>query len=395
MLYDIFSEVSPAYFPNGIKICKRENAFSIDVVTSHIGIPLTKIHGINDADVAYDEAISNNVMGLHLDENVTSDFKMLPAPFIKEAWNWVVGEHKSNIESNNIATVEKLAKKLDEYGLIITDTDVAGNSINARVRNYFEIELTDMQISSLKDRAKYDVNPYTVNADYINGFLVTSGVPVMEAPIKINEKGLLSSKENVSIIIRKNINLYRKLSVFIEKYEKLNEIVESVKGSAGGEVTFNNTLTAFTNLIKAGLITYNSSFRCWNYYDGTMDKPLYNFGMKGPFERTYNLFFVYAEYVLKIDDRMKEALNALVMERFNNQQVNFMMPDAIKADIDKLFAPGAPETATYLLDRELNRVGVNQQASVLNAEFGIPLPLHNDRFEVLMKFYNAVRANFN
>jgi hypothetical protein len=67
----------------------------------------------------------------------------------------------------------------------------------------------------------------------------------------------------------------------------------------------------------------------------------------------------------------------------------------IKADIDKLFAPGAPDTATYLLDRELNRVSVNQASFAFTAEFGMPLPQHNDNFEALMKFYNAFKANFN
>ena len=71
------------------------------------------------------------------------------------------------------------------------------------------------------------------------------------------------------------------------------------------------------------------------------------------------------------------------------------MPEEIKADIDKLFAPGSPATMTYLLDNEFNRTGINQAGAMLVAEFGIPLPKHNDCFEALMKFYNAVRANFN
>jgi len=72
-----------------------------------------------------------------------------------------------------------------------------------------------------------------------------------------------------------------------------------------------------------------------------------------------------------------------------------MMPDAIMTDINKLFTPGAPETAGYILDRELNRVGVNQAASAFVQEFSIPLPKHEDNFEALMKFYNAFKANFN
>ncbi len=395
VLYEVFAEVAPSYFPNGIKLCKRDNAFSIDVVTSHIGIPLAKIHGINDADVAYDQAISSAVRGLHLDENKKSDFKKLPAPFIREAWGWVVGEHKSNVETNNIFDVEKLTAKLLEYGLVVTDTDADGKSKDARVKSYFEAELPENVIAMFKDRAKYEVNPMTVNADYINAFLVASGVTVSQLPIKINEKGLLSSLENLNIIVRKNVILYRKLETFVAKYEVLNAIVEEHKGGIQEEVIFNNNVTAFTNLIKTGLITYNPNFRCWNYFDGIMEKPLYNFGMRGPFEVTYNLFFVFAEYVLKFDDRLKESLNALVMERVNNQQVNFMMPAEIKADIDKLFTPGLPNTATYLLDREMNRVGINQNGAMHTAEFAIPLPQHDDTFDALRKFYNAIKSNFN
>lgn len=395
ILYDVFTQVAPSYFPNGIKLCKRENAFSIDVVTSHIGIPLAKIHGINDADVAYDQAITSAVRGLHLDEHKTSDFKMLPAPFIREAWGWVVGEHKSNVETNNIFEVEKLTKKLRDCGLIVADTDADGKTKDARVKSYFEAQIPENVLVAFADKAKYEVSPMTVNADYINAFLVSNGIAVQELPIKINEKGLISSMENVDIIVRKNVVLYRKLVAFMEKYEKLNEIVDAQKKGGNDEFEFNNNVTAFTNLIKTGLIKYNPNFRCWNYFDGTLDKPLYNFGMKGPFEVTYNLYFAFAEYVLKVDARLKEGLNALVMERFNNQQVNFAMPEEIKADIDKLFSPGAPNTAMYLLDRELNRAGVNQGGAMLTAEFGIPLPKHNDCFEVLMKFYNAIRANFN
>ena len=395
ILYDIFVQVAPAYFPNGIKLCKRDNAFSVDVVTSHIGIPLAKIHGINDADVAYDQAITSKVMGLHLDENSKSDFKMLPAPFIREAWSWVVGEHKSAVETNNIFRVEKLTKKLIEQGLIETDTDAEGRSNNARVKTYFEGEIPDNLIAAFTDKAKYEVNPMTVNADFIGAFLTANGVNIQQLPIKINEKGLVSSMENLNIIVRKNVILFRKLEAFLNKYEKLNQIVDEQKKGGNDEFEFNNNVTAFTNLIKTGLVKYNPNFRCWNYFDGTMEKPLYSFGMRGPFETAYNMYFVFAEYVLKIDSRLKEGLNALVMEKFNNQQVNFAMPEEIKADIDKLFTPGAPNTAPYLLDRELNRAGVNQGAAMLTAEFGIPLPKHNDSFEALMKFYNAIRANFN
>ena len=395
ILKEVFAEHVATYFGK-IKLCERENAFSVDVVTNFIGIPLAKIHGMNDADVSYDNAIKNKSRGLHMDEAPDSDFKMLPAPFIREAWAWV-GEHKSETELNNLALVDGLVKKLSDWNLIEVDTDINGNTDNARVKAYFEIDLPEATIAAFKDKVKYEVNSYTVNSDYINAFLTANAVPVQPLAIAMgDDKGLVSSKENISIIVRKNIVLYRKLSAFAKKYEVLNAIVDERKADTGDEFKFNQTVTAFANLIKSGLVTYNPNFRCWNYFDGMMEKPLYNFAMKGPFELAFNLFFAYAEYVLKIDDRMKESLNSLVMERFNNQQVNFMMPDTIKADIDKLFTAGAtPNTAMFVLDRELNRPGVNAACAAAANEFGIPLPVANDNFEVLMKFYNAVKANFN
>ena len=72
-----------------------------------------------------------------------------------------------------------------------------------------------------------------------------------------------------------------------------------------------------------------------------------------------------------------------------------MMPETIMADINKLFAPGAPDTMNYVLDRELNRAGVNMACSQYAATFEIPLPKHEDNFEALMKFYNTFKANFN
>lgn len=395
ILYDIFVDIAPAYFPGGIKICKRENAFSIDVVTNHIGIPLTRIHGINDADIAYDHSVTNQVKGLHLDENKNSDFTMLPAPFVKEAWKMAKGDHKSDVESNNMFAVEKLTKKLSDYNLIVDDKDVQGKSINVRVKLYFEDDISENLTNAFAEKAKFEVTPMTENADFIGAFLTANGIGINEKDIKINEKDLVSSLENINTIVRKNIVLYRQLTKFIEKYEKLNEIVEENKKSGNAEFEFNNNVTVFTNLIKTGLVTYNPNTRCWYYMDGVLEKQLYNFAMKGPFEVAYNLYFVFAEYVLKMDQRLKDALNVQVTEKFNNQQVNFSMPAEIKADIDKLYTTGAQNTMNYLLDRELNRATVNQGGAMLTEEFGIPLPKHNDCFEALMKFYDAIKANFN
>lgn len=394
ILKSVFEQHVKTYFGD-IKICKRDNAFSIDVVTNHIGVPLAKIHGMNEADVAYDNAVASDTShGLHMDESEGSDFTMLPAPFIREAWGWV-GDHRSNTELNNVARVEKLSKKMLDYGLIAYDTEVNGTN-NTRVKVYFEDKLSDALLQAFAGKVEYEVNPSTDNAEYIQAFLAANNISVKSLPIAMNnDDGVKSSIENINIIIRKNIVLYRKLNAFIKEYEALNKIVNEKKDKFGGEVIFNNTITAFTNLIKTNLITLNPAIRCWNYFDGVMEKPLYNYAMKGPFELAYNLFFAYAEYVLKIDDRMKESLNSLVMQRFNNQQVNFIMPEMIKAEIDKLFAPGNPSTTSYLLDVEMNRVNVNQAASALVQEFSIPFPTHKDNFEVLMKFYNAIRANFN
>ncbi len=390
ILFDLFNEAAPAYFPGRIKICKRENAFSIDVVTSHIGIPLTKIHGINDADVAYDQSITNNIKGLHLNESKISDFKKLPAPFIREAWDWV-GEHNSDVERKNMEDVAVLVKKLTDCGLLAADAE----GKNVYVKNYFNGDISDAAMASFKDQIKYTVSLATVNSDFINAFLTSSGIELKQLPVTINEKGLTSSMDTVSIIIRKNINLYRKLVPFMEKYEELNTLVDERKDIIRKEFEFNKNMVAFTNLIKTGLVKYNPNIRCWNYFDGTMEKPLYNFAMSGPFEVAYNLYFVFAEYVLRVDPRLKDALNNLVTARINSQQINFVMPEEINNDINKLFAPGTPGTINYVLDNVLNKDKVNQPSAMFAEQFGIALPVHEDNFEVLMKFYNAFRANFN
>ena len=80
VLYDAFSAM---YLPNEATLCKRDNAFSVDVITCYPGIPLTKIRGISDAADAYERAISSNIKGLHLNENPASDFRAFPEPFIR------------------------------------------------------------------------------------------------------------------------------------------------------------------------------------------------------------------------------------------------------------------------------------------------------------------------
>jgi len=395
ILYDVFSEIAHTYF-NKIKICKRENAFSIDVVTNHIGIPLTKIHGINDADVSYDQAVCSNVNGLHLDENSASDFKMLPAPFIYEAWEWV-GGHTCTTEMNNMKRVKELTEKLLAYGLVEDSRDANNQSINLRLKFYFEQELDDAFIAAFDQKAKFEVNMGTVNADYIGNYLAANGIAVQPLPIGVNEKGLISSMENFSVIMRKNVVLFRKATAFLAKYEKLNAVVESYKGNQTGELVFNNNMTAFVNAIRTGMVTYNANFRCWNYNDGIMDKPLYNFGMVGPFERVYNLFFAFMAFG-KLDEMVKNNIEAIIKEKFANQQVNFVMPPEINADIMKLFAATAQpmdNTQTYVLDREMNRVGVNQASAAHAEEFGMPLPVHEDNYDALRKFYNAFMQTFN
>ena len=80
VIRNAFQTSAKNVFGDTIEICEREHAFSIDVVTNYIGIPLSMIHGMNDCDLAYDTAIGNNTPGLHLDENV-EDFTKLPAPY--------------------------------------------------------------------------------------------------------------------------------------------------------------------------------------------------------------------------------------------------------------------------------------------------------------------------
>ena len=160
-------------------------------------------------------------------------------------------------------------------------------------------------------------------------------------------------------------------------------------------ITFRNNVTEFTNMMKAGMIKYNKGARGWMYNDGVMDKVLYNFGMLSPFHRTYNLFFVFVEYCLTIDAATKAQMLRIATERFNNMQVNYDMPDDIKAEIAALFAPGTPETSTYLLDREMNKADINMQAAALTREFGegVALPAHEGH-AALYEFYNTFKANF-
>ena len=396
VLYDTFKEVA-VYFDdsNDIKLCRRDNAFSVDVVTNHIGIPLTKIYGINDADAAYDRAICSNVKGLHLDENPKSDFKMLPAPFIREAWGSVAGAHTCTTELNNIKAVEELTEKLKKYDLIQDDKDANNQSCNLRVKLYFSDNISKNEVAEIDNAAREDVTgDAIVNSDYIKNFLLSKNIAVSDLPIKIDETGLTSSMDNMNVIVRKNVVLYRKLKNFMDNYEKLNDIINVYKNKNANRDVFETEITNFSNLIRTGIVVYDPSRRRWNYNDGQLEKVLYNFAMKGPFERTYNLFFAFSEYY-KFDAREKENLSANAYEKGEKGEIVFDMPESIMTDISVLYTGGTTEdTDEYRLDKELNRAKINQAASVYGKEFELLLSTEEDSFNALGKFYRTFQKNF-
>ncbi len=393
-LKHIFSAVAPAQTGySTLTICERAHAFSIDMITNHIGIPLAKVKGLDEWDLAYDAAIASETRGLHLDEN-KDDFSILPAPLVMEEWDKIIGNHSSGIEKKNMDRVNALVSRLDALGMILHDDDAAKS--NARILHYFDAEITEAMLARVEDKAKYEINEGTDKGEFVKSVFAELGLETKELPIAmLQDPGLPGTYDNRYIIMRKNVTLFRKVSAFMAEYEKIDAIVETAMEGSGEERIFQENLTTFANLIKAGMIKYEKGLGTWKYNDGTTadGKVLFSFAMEKPFVQIYNTFFAFSAYITKLDQRLKDAILNLAKEKFATGGAVATMPDAMKADIDALFAPGLPQTAAYLLDRELNFKTINDNAAQNKAAFDIPLP-GEDYVEKLTKFYLKLRENF-
>lgn len=393
ILYDVFRSVVPAYFPTGMKVCKRENAFSIDVVTNHIGLPLGRIHGMNDCDICYDDSIkSNQKLGIHLDESLDSDFRMLPAPFPKECWKFAPG-HKCELESNNVNKVEKVVAKLKEFDVLKADTNLEGTETrNARISAYFATPVTEEMVKEFVKNLPYEVTVKTNEADYIKSF-VQKYTNVGEVNLSTPESGIVATMDNAVVIIRKNIELYKALSRFVPEYEKLHTAYTTYIESIEGKVEFTNHMTDFAFLMQTGVISYKPATRQWDYYDGVTEKIMYSFVRCTPVQRFFHLYFAYEAFE-KMDSKLKEGLMALANDRQAHGQINYAINPQLNAEIRSFYAPGVEVTQKYLLDRELNRMFVNGELSPYASNFEIPLPEHKDFFELMDKFFKAFIASF-
>lgn len=393
ILYDVFKNVVPAYFPGGMKVCKRENAFSIDVVTNHIGLPLGRIHGMNDCDVCYDESIkSNQKLGLHLDESPLSDFKMLPAPFPKECWKFAPG-HKCELESENVRKVEAIVKALKDFGILVADKKPDSDETrNARIATYFEAPVTEEMVKKFIQKLPYDnVTDKTNEAEYIRAF-INQYTQAKEVDLSVQESGIVATLDNAAVIIRKDIELYKKLTVFVPEYKKLHAAFTEYLGDVAGKVEFTRHMTDFAFLMQTGIIKYAPT-REWYYYDGVTEKLMHSFVRCTPIERFFHLYFAYEAYE-KLDEILKKNLMSLANDRQAQGKINYAVNPQLKAEISTLYAPGHPVTQEYLLDREINRVKVNNALAPFAANFEIPLPEHNDYFELMDKFFKAFLAAF-
>lgn len=392
VLYDIFRSKAEPYFP-GISVCKRENAFSIDVVTSHIGIPLSRVFGMNEADIAYDHAVEGNFAGLHIDESAASDFRELPAPFSYETWKMVQGEHKSKLEIGNIKRVSDIVDTLQSWNLL-TDKTV-GSSTKLYVRNVFTTPIDREILEKFITSVNESVTQETDAAEFIADFLVTQGIRPEDKEVSIDEAGLPSTLANAKLIVRKNMVLYRQLKKFVVEYKKLYPVViDRIKklGDADrGAIEFERNITDFANYIRAEFIKFNPKFKRWDYTDGKLEKPLYLYGTAQPFEKTYNAYFAYIAFITKISSDVREYLNSLVEEMMQAGEIMFDMPEELEKAVNKLFTA---ESGDYALNRELNRKGVNQKSKMYEDAFSIPLPAHNDNYDVLINFYNTLKVNF-
>ncbi|MBQ9986069.1 MAG: hypothetical protein IJP38_07150 [Oscillospiraceae bacterium] len=390
-LKHIFSAVAPAQIGHAnITICERPHAFSIDIITNHIGIPLAKVKGLNDWDLAYDAAIASETLGLHMDEN-NDDLTVLPAPLVSEEWERL-GNYSCAVEKRNMERVKALVSRLDALGMILHDDDAAKS--NARILHYFDAEITEAMLAKVADKAKYEINEGTDKGEFVKSVFAELGLETKELPIAmLQDPGLPGTYDNRYIIMRKNVTLFRKVSAFMAEYEKIDAIVETAMKGSGEERVFQENITTFANLIKAGMIKYEKGVGAWKYNDGMADKMLFSFAMEKPFVQIYNTFFAFSAYITKLDQRLKDAIFNLAREKFANGDAVATMPDAMKADIDALFAPGLPQTAAYLLDRELNFKTINDNAAQNKAAFDIPLP-GEDYVEKLTKFYLKLRENF-
>lgn len=390
-LKHIFNAVAPAQMGQAnITICEREHAFSIDIITNHIGIPLAKVKGLDEWDLAYDAAIASGNLGLHMDEN-KDDLTILPAPLVVEEWARL-GNYSCAVEKRNTENIKALVDRLDSLGMIAFDGDDAKS--NARISCYFDTVITEEMLAKVEDKAKYEINEATVKDDFVKAALAELGLETAELPIAmLQDPGLPGTYDNRYVIMRKNVTLFRKVSAFMAEYEKIDKIVESAMSGSEEDRIFQENVTTFANLIKAGMIKYEKGLGTWKYNDGMTDKVLFSFAMEKPFVQIFNTFFAFSAYITKLDQRLKDAIFNLAKEKFANGEAVATMPDAMKADIDALFAPGLPQTAAYLLDRELNFKNINDNAAQNKAAFDIPLT-GEDYVAKLTKFYLTLRQNF-
>ena len=207
-----FEEVVAKYFNPRLNLLSNQGTRLIEMFVVYTGVPLMAIRKLEENDHEYDIALQNNIMGIHTDEGENSDFSMFPAPFVYEAHGAMNGKYKSVFEQSLIKKIEETMEERQMLGLLISDDDEEKS--NPRVRCYFEQELPEKL------------------SDYRSGieteqFLSENGISVKELPIQmISDYGLSDTMDNVRIILRKNPSLFKKITVFLEKYKKLLSVIK-------------------------------------------------------------------------------------------------------------------------------------------------------------------------
>lgn len=380
-LYSVFAQEASNVYP-GVIVCKRDKGVSVDMVTNHIGIPLTRIQGINDADIEYTRQIEANVQGIHLNESKESDFQMLPAPFVREVW-YLAGEHTSSVEVLNYKKVDQLIEEVDALGLWNTDTVGA-----VCVRSYFTTEVGGI-LESFATEADNLVDEDTDVVGFIENYLTKLGGVYTVCNWKLpSGSAVPNNKGNLHVIIRKNIELYRVLTKFVANYKQLSQIVLEKKDKCTQHTTYQVDLGVFGKYIKAGLITYDAQKSEWRYYNGDMEVKLYNFIIAGKYEKAYNLFFAYVSYITTVNATEKADMDDLVDERVENGTFESEFPQSILGGVKALYRSGETENSKqWVLDRQANIETINRNSVKHKEEFSIPLPQGQDYWEILKKFY--------
>ncbi len=399
---------------SNVTVCTVEGAKSVDKIQNVYGLALAKIAGISDAMKVYDHFVERGDKDFHLNGSEKSDFTDLPSPVPVEMFGLlhIDSEHER-------AVVDEVNKNIDEaikYGLITKPGKNNAPWDYSYINDAANIVVTDEMVNNICDAPNTNIKISDIK-QIVDRYLESRGYKVVSGKVTMQYSGFndISSEQTMRHIVRKNMDVYRRIRDSVKVYSALiNPVVEmnaKIREASDNLIRFKENIKKFSDYINYGLIRLDEINQKDWIYDARDDETA------GKLVSGYNnnqfcldniIFIAYMEF-LRIPDKAAKVLEERV---FDIQSGNYdedpdiqllmtIMPKLariadkpLKDENGKINIKSISEF--NITRRAINEEEVTRQCDKLNEitrYFDVNIEGVNSAYDLLVLFYKEFKNN--